>query len=412
MNHQNQLIQNNQIIQNNQLIQTEGETPYSTEKELRLGSELSTQDPSQHATQLSSQFPTERTSQSPTELPTQLVLTEEDQQKMTEIKEATNLFDSQTVATYGVAAQRQLSDFSSHVLSQVKTKDTGPVGTALVNLSVAVQSMEVDSLDQDDFWSFLPWKNTMKKFLGRYQTVESQLAKIETQLDQATNMLLKDIGIFDALYQRNLDYFQQLNLYIEAGEEILTEARDSTLPQLRQNAEISQDPMKMQEVRDLEESIHRFEQKVHNLKLSRTICLQTAPQIRLIQNNDKLLMDKVQTAVMHTLPLWKNQIVIAISLHNQKQVLEVNKKITDATNDLLRQNAALLKDNSINIARETQRGIVDIDALKQVNQDLLTTIQETMEIQQKGRAARQQAEEELKAIEGEIGNAILQHLEA
>ncbi len=412
MNHQNQLIQNNQIIQNNQLIQTEGETPYSTEKELRLGSELSTQDPSQHATQLSSQFPTERTSQSPTELPTQLVLTEEDQQKMTEIKEATNLFDSQTVATYGVAAQRQLSDFSSHVLSQVKTKDTGPVGTALVNLSVAVQSMEVDSLDQDDFWSFLPWKNTMKKFLGRYQTVESQLAKIETQLDQATNMLLKDIGIFDALYQRNLDYFQQLNLYIEAGEEILTEARDSTLPQLRQNAEISQDPMKMQEVRDLEESIHRFEQKVHNLKLSRTICLQTAPQIRLIQNNDKLLMDKVQTAVMHTLPLWKNQIVIAISLHNQKQVLEVNKKITDATNDLLRQNAALLKDNSINIARETQRGIVDIDTLKQVNQDLLTTIQETMEIQQKGRAARQQAEEELKAIEGEIGNAILQHMGA
>lgn len=406
MNHQNQLIQNNQ------LIQTEGEIPYSTEKELRLGSELSTQDLSQHATQLSSQFPTERTSQSPTELPTQLVLTEEDQQKMTEIKEATNLFDSQTVATYGVAAQRQLSDFSSHVLSQVKTKDTGPVGTALVDLSVAVQSMEVDSLDQDDFWSFLPWKNTMKKFLGRYQTVESQLATIETQLEKATNMLLKDMGIFDALYQRNLDYFQQLNLYIEAGEEILIEARDNTLPQLRKNAEQSQDPMKIQQVRDLEESIHRFEQKVHNLKLSRTICLQTAPQIRLIQNNDKLLMDKVQTAVMHTLPLWKNQIVIAISLHNQKQVLEVNKKITDATNDLLRQNAALLKDNSINIARETQRGIVDIDTLKQVNQDLLTTIQETMEIQQKGRAARQQAEEELKAIEGEIGNAILQHMGA
>lgn len=376
--------QHNQLIQNNQLIQTEGETPYLAEKELRLVSEL----------------------------PSQQALTEEDLQKMAEIKEETNLLDSQTVATYGVAAQRQLSDFSSHVLSQVKTKDTGPVGTALVDLSVAVQSMEVDSLDQDDFWSFLPWKNTMKKFLGRYQTVESQLAKIETQLDKATNMLLKDIGIFDALYQRNLDYFQQLNLYIEAGEEILTEARDNTLPQLRQNAKISQDPMKMQEVRDLEESIHRFEQKVHNLKLSRTICLQTAPQIRLIQNNDKLLMDKVQTAVMHTLPLWKNQIVIAISLHNQKQVLEVNKKITDATNDLLRQNAALLKDNSINIARETQKGIVDIDALKQVNQDLLTTIQETMEIQQKGRAARQQAEEELKAIEGEIGNAILQHLEA
>ena len=376
--------QHNQLIQNNQLIQTEGETPYLAEKELRLVSEL----------------------------PSQQALTEEDLQKMAEIKEETNLLDSQTVATYGVAAQRQLSDFSSHVLSQVKTKDTGPVGTALVDLSVAVQSMEVDSLDQDDFWSFLPWKNTMKKFLGRYQTVESQLAKIETQLDKATNMLLKDIGIFDALYQRNLDYFQQLNLYIEAGEEILKEARDATLPQLRKNAKISQDPMKMQEVRDLEESIHRFEQKVHNLKLSRTICLQTAPQIRLIQNNDKLLMDKVQTAVMHTLPLWKNQIVIAISLHNQKQVLEVNKKITDATNDLLRQNAALLKDNSINIARETQRGIVDIDALKQVNQDLLTTIQETMEIQQKGRAARQQAEEELKAIEGEIGNAILQHLEA
>lgn len=376
--------QHNQLIQNNQLIQTEGETPYLAEKELRLVSEL----------------------------PSQQALTEEDLQKMAEIKEETNLLDSQTVATYGVAAQRQLSDFSSHVLSQVKTKDTGPVGTALVDLSVAVQSMEVDSLDQDDFWSFLPWKNTMKKFLGRYQTVESQLAKIETQLDKATNMLLKDIGIFDALYQRNLDYFQQLNLYIEAGEEILKEARDVTLPQLRKNAKISQDPMKMQEVRDLEESIHRFEQKVHNLKLSRTICLQTAPQIRLIQNNDKLLMDKVQTAVMHTLPLWKNQIVIAISLHNQKQVLEVNKKITDATNDLLRQNAALLKDNSINIARETQRGIVDIDALKQVNQDLLTTIQETMEIQQKGRAARQQAEEELKAIEGEIGNAILQHLEA
>lgn len=335
-----------------------------------------------------------------------------DRQAVDAIKAEVDLLDSQNVVTYGVGAQRQLTNFSEQILTQVQAKDAGKIGDSLTDLSLAVHSLDIASINQENFWSRLPWVNNFKKFLAKYETVEVQVDKIEVKLDESINLLLKDIGTFDTLFEKNLEYYQELGNYIYAGEEIVKEAREVTLPALLEEAKASSDQMATQLVKDYEDTINRFEQKVHNLKLSRTIAMQTVPQIRLIQNNDKLLIDKVQTALNHTLPLWKNQIVIALGLHNQKNVLELNRRITDTTNELLKENASMLKQNTVELAEETQRGIVDIETLKQVNQDLISTIDETMEIQKKGRAARQSAEMELQKIEGDLRESLVKHIQA
>lgn len=337
-------------------------------------------------------------------------LSEEDRQAVNAIKAETNLLDSQNVVTFGVGPQRQLTQFSDSILSKVRAKDTGKIGDTLTDLTVAVRSMDIESINEDSFWSRLPWVNNFRKFMAKYETVEVQIDSIQTQLENSVNLLLKDITIFDTLYNKNLDYYKDLEVYIRAGEEIIKEAHEETIPALLEEAKESTDPMATQLVKDFEDTVSRFEQKVHNLKLSRTIAMQTAPQIRLIQNNDKLLIDKVQTAILHTLPLWKNQIVIALGLRNQKNILEMNKKINDTTNQLLRENAELLKQNTIEVAKETQRGIVDIESLKKVNRDLIETIDETMTIQKKGRLARQEAELELHKIEGELRNTLIRHI--
>ncbi|MDO5016402.1 MAG: toxic anion resistance protein [Eubacteriales bacterium] len=338
-------------------------------------------------------------------------LSPEDRQKVDSIKAEVNLLDSQNVVTYGVGAQRQLTNFSEQILAQVQSKDAGQIGDTLTDLSVSVRSLDIQSLNKDNFWSHLPWVNNLRKFMAKYETVELQVDKIEAKLDESINVLLRDIGIFDTLFEKNLTYYKELGLYIQAGEEIVKEAREVTIPALLAEAQASEDQMAAQLVKDFEDTINRFEQKVHNLKLSRTIAMQTVPQIRLIQNNDKLLIDKVQTALNHTLPLWKNQIVIALGLRNQKNVLELNRKITDTTNQFLKENSELLRQNTVEVAKETQRGIVDIETLKQVNQDLIETIDETMTIQKQGREARQSAELELAQIESDLRANLLKHIQ-
>ena len=224
--------------------------------------------------------------------------------------------------------------------------------------------------------------------MAQYQTLEVQVDAIEAKLDEARMGLLKDIGMFDALYEKNLDYFRQLQLYIVAGEEAIEKLKQETIPSPAREAAASDDPMNAQVVRDFEDTVAQFEKKVFDLKTSRTIALQTAPQIRLIQNNDKLLADKIQTAVQETIPLWKSQMVMALGLYRQQEALKLQRSITDTTNELLAKNSEKQKQNTIEVAKESERGIVDIETLKKANENLIATMNETLKIQQEGRQKR------------------------
>ena len=337
-------------------------------------------------------------------------LSPEQKARVEEVKNSIDLMDSQAALQYGVGAQRNISSFSDNILTQVRSKDSGYVGELMSDLVLKVKEVDVDGLDEG-FWDKIPFlKNAsraVKKFMQRYEKLEVQIDRIEQQLDQARMQMLKDITMFDGLYEKNLEYFRELQIYIAAGEEKLQELQETTLPQLRAEAAAKGDAMSAQVVRDFEDTVNRFEKKIHDLKLSKTVAIQTAPQIRLIQNNDKMLVDKIQTAILSTIPLWKSQIVIALGLHRQESVLKMQRSVSDATNTLLTKNAELLRQNSTEVARESERGIVDLQTLKKVNADLISTIEETIKIQQEGRAARQNAETELLSIEQKLKEALL-----
>lgn len=339
-------------------------------------------------------------------------LSPEDRAKVDEIKSNLDLLDSNQTVVYGVGAQRGLAEFSDVILSKVRSKDTGEVGELLTDLLVQVKDLEIDDLDSSKgILKNIPILSNLfksiERFKAKYETVEVQIDKIEGQLENARVQMLKDISMFDDLYQKNLEYFNNLELYIVAGEETISKMRNETLPKLREEASQSEDPMSAQLVSDFEETINRFEKKVHDLKLSKTMSIQTAPQIRLIQNNDKLLVEKIQTAILSTIPLWKSQIVIALGLSRQSEALQLQKSITDATNELLAKNSEKLKQNTIEVAKESERGIIEIETLKKVNKDLIETIDETIKIQKKGREERLKAEEELVAVEAELKNALV-----
>ena len=330
--------------------------------------------------------------------------------RVEELKNSINLMDSQTTIQYGVGAQRNISSFSDHILAQVRSKDSGYVGELMSELVLKVKDAGVDQLEDGPLDKIPFLKNAsraVKRFMQRYEKLEVQIDHIEQQLEQARMQMLKDITMFDGLYEKNLEYFQELQIYIAAGEEKLKELREITLPRLHAEASAKGDPMSAQAVRDFEDTVNRFEKKIHDLKLSKTIAIQTAPQIRLIQNNDKMLVDKIQTAVLSTIPLWKSQIVIALGLHRQESVLKMQRSVSDATNTLLTKNAELLKQNSVDVARESERGIVDLQTLKKVNADLISTIEETIKVQQEGRIARQNAEAELAGIEEQLKQTLL-----
>lgn len=337
-------------------------------------------------------------------------LSPEQKARVEEVKNSIDLMDSQAVLQYGVGAQRNISSFSDNILTQVRSKDSGYVGELMSDLVLKVKEVDVDGLDEG-FLDKLPFlKNAsraVKKFMQRYEKLEVQIDRIEQQLDQARMQMLKDITMFDGLYEKNLGYFRELQIYIAAGEEKLKELQEITLPQLHAEATAKGDAMSAQVVRDFEDTVNRFEKKIHDLKLSKAVAIQTAPQIRLIQNNDKMLVDKIQTAILSTIPLWKSQIVIALGLHRQESVLKMQRSVSDATNTLLTKNAELLRQNSTEVARESERGIVDLETLKKVNADLISTIEETIKIQQEGRAARQNAETELLSIEQKLKEALL-----
>lgn len=333
-------------------------------------------------------------------------LTPEQKQKVEQIAASIDINDSQGIIQYGVGAQSNISTFADSVLEQVKAKDAGDVGKTLTDLMLTVKDLDVDSLSSESFMSKIPLLGNLvssaKRFVAQYQSIEHHIEEITDELTKARMQLLKDITLLDALYEKNKDYMKELELFILAGEIKLKELQEKTLPELKAKAEASKDTLDAQKVQDLSQMINRFEKKIHDLKLSRMISVQTLPQVRLIQNNDQLLVEKIQSSILNTIPLWKNQVVIAISLFRQKKALELQKEVSETTNDLLTKNADLLKTSSIDIAKESEKGIVEIETLKKVHESLISTIDETLKIQAEGRTKRAQAEVEITKLENDL----------
>lgn len=338
-------------------------------------------------------------------------LTPEERRQVDKIRDSIDLRDNALSVTFGAPAQKKIADFSDQVLAQVRAKDSGEVGKLLTELVGDVRSFQPE--EEKGFLRSLPiFGKLMEKkdsMQDRYATLSTQVTKIQTGLEQSRLKMMKDVARFDRLYDENVGYFKQLQLYIQAGEEKIHEMRTVTLPKLHMQAETSGNPMAVQAVSDFEANVNRFEKKVHDLKISKTIAIQTAPQIRLLQNNDKALIDRIQTAIYSTIPLWKNQLVIAIGLQSQQQVLQMQQAVNKTTNDLLLRNAEMLQQNSVETARENERSIVDIETVRKVNDKLIQTIEETVKIQQDGRAKRQAAEQELVAIEGRLRDTLLKY---
>lgn len=339
-------------------------------------------------------------------------LTPAQRQQVEEIKEKINLMDSGYALQFGSTAQKDMAAFSDSLLSQVRTKDSGQVGELLTDLSVKIN--DFSESQNDSFVKKIPLIGSLvnkgENMLSSYEKLSTKVAKIQSELEKAKTTMMKDIVLFDNLYQKNLAYFKELQLYIQAGEEKLTEMRNQVLPKLRMDAANSTDPMAAQVVSDFESNVDRFEKKIHDLKISKTIAIQTAPQLRLIQNNDKILVERVQGAIYNAIPLWKNQIVIALGLSRQQNVLKMQQAVSDTTNELLRKNAEMLKLNTIETAKENNRSIVDMETVKKVNEDLVTTLTETLKIQQEGRIARQNAQQELATIENQLKQVLLDNM--
>lgn len=336
-------------------------------------------------------------------------LTPAERAEVEKIKEGLDLTDSAAIIDFGTAAQKNIADFSDSILCNVRAKDSGYVGELLGELLTNVKSFEPKSSD-GGFLKKLPLVSSLvgkaETMMQGYEKVSVQIEKVKTSLQKARMLMMKDVTMLDTLFVKNLEYFKTLELYIRAGEEKMQEMREVTLPKLRAQAAASSDPMAAQVVSDFESSVERFEKKVHDLKISKTISIQTAPQIRLIQNNDKVLIDRVQSAIYNSIPLWKNQMVIALGLANQKKVLEMQHSVNEMTNDLLKKNAEMLKIGTIETAKENERSIVDIETVRKVNDDLVTMIEETLKIQQEGRAKRRAAEAELVALESRLKKAL------
>ncbi len=339
-------------------------------------------------------------------------LTPAQRKQVDEIKSKIDLMNSGYAIQFGSVAQKNMADFSDSLLTQVRTKDSGTVGELLTDLTGKIN--EFSRQESDSFVKKIPLLGSLvskgENMMSSYEKLSTKVEKIQSELEKNKTTMMKDIVLFDNLYQKNLDYFKELELYIRAGEEKLEEMRTQVLPKLRQQAASSADPMAGQVVSDFEGNVDRFDKKIHDLKISKTIAIQTAPQLRLIQNNDKILVERIQSAIYNAIPLWKNQIVIALGLSRQQQALQMQRAVADTTNELLRRNAEMLKTNTLETAKENNRSIVDIDTVKKVNDDLVSTIEETLKIQKEGRAARQEAEKELLAIENRLKQTLLDNM--
>lgn len=335
-------------------------------------------------------------------------LTDAERKAINDFIQKVDVTNPDHVLLFGADAQKKIADFSQSALDAVKTQDTGEVGNMLVNLVSELKGFQKDTEEPKGLAKlFAKGEDKITRMKARYSKVSANVDNIAGSLENYQTQLLKDIAMFDRLYDQNNDYFHQLTLYIIAGEKKLQQVRETELKALQEKAAQTGDAMDAQRANDLAAQCDRFEKKLYDLKLTRQVAIQMAPQIRLLQNNDSLLVERIQSTLSNTLPLWKSQMVLALGLHHSQQALQAQTAVTDMTNELLRKNAEALKIGTIQTAKEAERGIIDIETLAQTNQDLIDTINEVMTIQSEGRAKRMEAEKQLYNMEAELKKKLL-----
>lgn len=338
-------------------------------------------------------------------------LTQEEKDAIEEFNKKINVEDATQVLQYGAKAQGKISAFSDSVLEDVKTKSVGEVGNLLSDLVGEIKSFstEIDNSNATGLAKlFNNAKKQLTKIVAKYSKVEVNIDRIEKELEKHKLQMLKDITIFDTMYEKNLEYFKELSLYIIAGDKKIEELRNVVLPELQKKAEETGEQLDAQKVNDMVNTINRFEKKIYDLKTTRIISIQMAPQIRLLQNNEAELVEKIQGSLINTIPLWKNQIVLALGMTHAKQAVEAQKSVTNLTNDMLQKNSELLKQGSIEIAEESERAIVDVETLQKTNRNIIETLDKVIEIHENGRIKRQEAEKELLNIEKELKDKMIE----
>jgi len=329
--------------------------------------------------------------------------TEAERKMISDFSEKIDITDSAAVLGFGSSAQKKISDFSDSALGGVRNKDFGEVGQMITGLIDQLKEMNDDAKDEGGFLGL--FKNTKRKIEAlktKYEKVEDSVNRITDNLQQHQITLLKDVALFDNLYEVNMTYFKELSMYILAGKKKLQYEQTVTLKALQEKAAQSGLPEDAQAANDFAEKCVRFERKIHDLELTRMVSIQMAPQIRLVQNNDTMMAEKIQTVIMNTIPLWKSQMVIALGLEHSRQAMEAQRSVTDMTNELLKRNAAALHQATVDITRESERGVVDIETLCATNAELIATLDDVQTIQKEGRANRKAAEAELNRIEAEL----------
>lgn len=336
-------------------------------------------------------------------------LNDEEKQMVENFSKQIDLKNATMVLQYGAGTQQKMAAFSEKALESVQSKDLGEVGDMLAGIVMELKSFDAVEEEKGGFMKFFrKGTNKIDALKARYNKVETNIEEISKVLEQHQIRLLKDISGLDQLYESNRTYYKEITMYILAGKKSLEKFRATEVAQAADKAKKSGLPEYAQQANDLNEICNRFEKKLHDLELTRMIAIQTAPQIRLIQNNDSMMAEKIQSTLVNTIPLWKNQMVIALGIAHSTEAAKAHRAVTDMTNDLLKKNAATLKQATIDTARESERGIVDIQTLKETNEMLITTLDEVMSIQEKGRAKRHEAEGELARIEGDLKQKLLE----
>ncbi len=339
---------------------------------------------------------------------TEDTLTEEERKMVNDFSKQIDLHDSNGILQYGVGTQKKMADFSESALKTVKTKDLGEVGDMISGLVTELKSFDVDEDEKGILGFFKKQGNKLNTMKAKYDKAEGNVEKICDVLEGHQMQLMKDVAMLDKMYELNLVYFKELSMYILAGKKRLEEVRATELQELVDKAQKSNLPEDAQAAKDMEELCTRFEKKLHDLELTRMIAIQTAPQIRLVQSSDTLMIEKIQTTIVNTVPLWKSQMVIALGVEHANQAAEAQREVTDMTNELLKKNAEKLKMATVESAKASERGIVDLETLKTTNAALISTFDEVIKIQEDGRQKRRAAEEELNRMEFELKNKLLE----
>ena len=341
------------------------------------------------------------------EIVEEIELTEDEKKMIDQFVDKIEISNSNAILQYGVGAQKKISDFSQSALNEVKTKDLGEIGDILSKVVFQLKNFEEGEEKKGVFGFFKKGKDKVTQMKINYENAENNIDEMCNVLENHQVQLLKDIAMLDRMYDINRTYFKELCMYILAGKKKLKKLEDEEIPKLQEKAKQSNNPQDAQELNDFVALCNRFEKKIHDLELTKMISLQMAPQIRLIQNNDSLMAEKIQSTIINTIPLWKNQMVLSLGVAHATEAAKVQREVTDMTNELLRKNAEILKSSTIETAKESERGIVDIETLRATNESLISTLDEILNIQTEGRQKRREAEIELRNIEEQLKDKLI-----